>query len=261
MRNIILILVLFAQTIELKAQSDSLFYEFLNLFPGKQISVEYQERVLKIDGPFSEQRLQFEKRTAKKVIAKTDSYILLSIEYSCGAGGMCDRVELYSFSPNGKIISSEKISEHLADCGFSNSVETLIFEERQLITKLRKWKGDCLEEVTESEHIQINTYDIRDDGKIELIDEQVVDLRRKYFNVSTELLTEDAIHDLTKKELATIRNEIFASYGYQFTTDNWKDYFNQQVWYKPVSNSVTEKELTLVEKLNLRLIKNAEKEN
>ena len=38
----------------------------------------------------------------------------------------------------------------------------------------------------------------------------------------------------TKEEVILIRNEIYARYGYQFSSQELQDYFNRQSWYVPV---------------------------
>lgn len=38
----------------------------------------------------------------------------------------------------------------------------------------------------------------------------------------------------TKEEVSLIRNEIYARYGYQFSSQELQDYFNRQSWYVPV---------------------------
>ena len=38
----------------------------------------------------------------------------------------------------------------------------------------------------------------------------------------------------TKEEVSLIRNEIYARYGYQFSSQEIQDYFDRQNWYTPV---------------------------
>lgn len=257
-RKTILLTLLFLVSFGLTAQTDTLFYDFLKLFPGKQIGPEYQSKFLKIKGPFPEQRLQYEQRTAKSIIQRTDNFILLSVNYNCGAGGVCQGVDIYSFTPTGELIAQVVYSEDFGDCGFMNSVEPVIFEGTQLITTSRKWKGDCNEELTESEDYQVNSYRIKPDGSIDLTREHIINTNRKYYNISTELLDKKSITNLNKDELATMRNEIFASYGYQFKSEKWANYFGKFNWYEPTRESIADNELNAIEQLNLQLIQEAE---
>jgi hypothetical protein len=139
-----------------------------------------------------------------------------------------------------------------------NSVKPVIFEGTQLVTTSRKWKGDCNEDLTDSEDYCVNSYQIKPDGDIELTREQIINADREYFNISTELINSKSITNLNKEELASMRNEIFASYGYQFKSEKWKNYFGQFNWYKPTRESVEEQELNPIERLNLKLIQETE---
>ncbi|MEP0987903.1 YARHG domain-containing protein [Ekhidna sp.] len=257
-RKTILLTLLFLVSFGLTAQTDTLFSDFLRLFPGKQIGPEYQSKILRIKGPFTEQRSQHEKRTAKRIIQQNDNFILLSVNYNCGAGGICQGVDIYSFTPTGELIAQVVYSEDFGDCGFMNSIEPVIFEGNQLVTTSRKWKGDCTEDLTDSEDYRVNSYEIKSDGSIDLTREHAINPEREYFNISTELLNKKSIATLNKDELATMRNEIFASYGYQFQSEKWANYFGQFNWYKPTRESVAEQELNPIERLNLQLIQEAE---
>jgi len=60
---------------------------------------------------------------------------------------------------------------------------------------------------------------------------------------------------LSLEEMELMKNEIFAEYGYIFTTPKWKDYFRKMSWYKPTSSDVNDK-LNEVDKHNLEVIIN-----
>ena len=61
--------------------------------------------------------------------------------------------------------------------------------------------------------------------------------------------------DYTKKELRLMRNTIYAQYGYEFSSPDLKEYFNQFAWYIPDPNLkmediiLTEKEKEFIEKI------------
>lgn len=242
----------------LSAQDDRSFTDFLKLFPGKTIGPEDQMTFLGIEGPFTEERLAFEKRTAKQIVSSSNNYVLLSVKYDCTAGGFCESVNLYAFTKNGELISEVEVEKSYGDCGFKNSVETLLLNDSLLITRSYKWTGDCNGDITTSEAVRINTYGINESGLISLSREQKVDLSRLYHRVSSEFLSKEELKTLSKQELATMRNELFASYGYRFKTQEWIDYFENLMWYKPTRDVVNESELTLIERINLALIKSLE---
>jgi hypothetical protein len=58
---------------------------------------------------------------------------------------------------------------------------------------------------------------------------------------------------LTIEELDIMRNEIFAEYGYRFTTEKWQKYFSAQSWYAPRYDDVNDL-LTEIDKANLKTI-------
>lgn len=78
---------------------------------------------------------------------------------------------------------------------------------------------------------------------------------------NTRYLTRDDLSSYTKRQLAFIRNEIFARHGYVFEKEDYNNYFMSKSWYYP-NNYFTgsEEELSTVERENLKLIQNLEKE-
>ncbi|GAA5020153.1 hypothetical protein GCM10011506_05340 [Marivirga lumbricoides] len=70
-------------------------------------------------------------------------------------------------------------------------------------------------------------------------------------------LTKEFLAGKSKKELSIMRNEIFARYGYAFSSDYLKDYFSKKLWYSAESKNVTDK-LTTIDIHNIQLIKDFE---
>lgn len=79
----------------------------------------------------------------------------------------------------------------------------------------------------------------------------------KYPQASTRYLSPSDLRNLTKFELKIMRNEIFARHGYIFKTEEMKQYFQNQFWYKPRFSDVNDF-LTKKEKFNISLIKDYE---
>ncbi|CAN5425652.1 hypothetical protein BH09BAC1_BH09BAC1_16580 [soil metagenome] len=59
---------------------------------------------------------------------------------------------------------------------------------------------------------------------------------------------------LSLEMLDLMRNEIFATYGYRFKQDKWKEYFSEKPWYKAQHENVDQL-LTPMDKANLETIK------
>ena len=82
----------------------------------------------------------------------------------------------------------------------------------------------------------------------------------QFKNASYELLTESYLSTLTKKELKIMRNEIYARYRYVFLEGGeMAKYFNKKLWYQKEYDNV-DAFLTNLEKINIELIKQIEKQ-
>lgn len=77
-------------------------------------------------------------------------------------------------------------------------------------------------------------------------------------NSSTTLLKEKDLKNLKKLELEILRNTIFARHGYTFKKKSYRQFFDPVDWYVPVSTDVN-KELTVIEKQNIKLLQRFEK--
>lgn len=80
---------------------------------------------------------------------------------------------------------------------------------------------------------------------------------RKYAGLSVYELWEGSLDGIPKSELRLMRNEIFAAHGHIFKSEDLKEYFSKQLWYKPCCSDVTGK-LSEIEKFNVSFIKEEE---
>jgi len=55
---------------------------------------------------------------------------------------------------------------------------------------------------------------------------------------SSRLLNADDVRYLSRFDLRIMRNEIYARHGYIFQTEELRNYFSRQSWYKPLYNDV-----------------------
>ncbi len=79
------------------------------------------------------------------------------------------------------------------------------------------------------------------------------------FPTDTVLLTKEQLNGLSKDQLALIRNEIYARKGHIFTAGKYTSYFMQKSWYNP-SQSITWRDLTDIERKNVKLLTECENE-
>lgn len=77
-------------------------------------------------------------------------------------------------------------------------------------------------------------------------------------NASNTLLKADQLKNLRKLDLQIIKNTIFARHGYFFKKSSIRGFFDPVDWYIPISNDVG-KELTPIEKANIKLLQRYEK--
>jgi hypothetical protein len=79
-----------------------------------------------------------------------------------------------------------------------------------------------------------------------------------YPQASYQLLQANKLAAYSKAQLAIMRNEIFARYGYIFSASSGMlPYFKKQEWYQPAAADVS-RSLTEIEKKNIALLKELE---
>ena len=76
---------------------------------------------------------------------------------------------------------------------------------------------------------------------------------------TTQLLNDRQFRSMDKAALRVMRNYILARHGYKFSSADLQEYFTREPWYTPrESNDGISDELSLVERLNIELIKAVE---
>jgi hypothetical protein len=230
------------------AQTEANFNDFLDLFPGKKIDSVYQVK-------FLEQSYfpQYQTLRAVRIKDRTHSYISLITQSDCFAGGMCESQDLYTFSIDGNLIDQYEIQRKKSDCSFSSKKLTEFFDSLFYTITIEE-EGDCSIDLITKKKISIEEVEITQDGEIEVKSQRIIPSNRNHPNLSYHRLEANALNQLEVDKLAEMRNEIFASYGYDFKTARWKNFFGAFSWYQPSTESVSKDELNLIEQYNLDLI-------
>jgi len=70
------------------------------------------------------------------------------------------------------------------------------------------------------------------------------------------IVPQETLDQLNIVELRTLRNAIYARYGYDFETVRYKNYFLTQDWYQPTSKDVND-QITVIDQRNVRYIQKA----
>lgn len=76
-------------------------------------------------------------------------------------------------------------------------------------------------------------------------------------DTATRYITENELYNMTDREIAIARNEIFARHGRKFTKQEWIDFFSTKTWYVPTYDPETFDSMDLLndfEKKNLKVI-------
>ena len=195
-----------------------------------------------------------------KFINNENNIITLLIYESQGVG---NRAFLISFSIDGKIIDEKKIMDAFDNDDLSAPDFDYFYtlNDKQITIKYRKstpTKSNT-KYITHKDSIYYSYININNSGYFfELSKEKFSNKERLFPEVSDKLLIKSDLTNLTKDDLAIIRNEIFASKGYIFKTNRFKSYFAEQEWYKPQFDNV-DKNLSDNEKENIKLIRALEK--
>ena len=87
--------------------------------------------------------------------------------------------------------------------------------------------------------------------------DQDILFKTQYDFACERLVTEEDLVGLDKDDLRIMRNWIFASHGYIFTSQDLKDYFEMLPWYNPRYTDVSSM-LSNIEKKNIEFIKRYE---
>lgn len=102
-----------------------------------------------------------------------------------------------------------------------------------------------------------NEYDEYMKNKESDKNEKNSDSQNPYAWLTERLATEDDLAGKTKSDIKIMRNTIFAMHGYIFKTQDMKEYFSKQSWYKPQKENVNS-ELSSIENQNIQFLKSHE---
>ncbi|WP_298544192.1 YARHG domain-containing protein [uncultured Aquimarina sp.] len=189
-----------------------------------------------------------------KIVVKTNDYIVLSTVLECSAGGSCEQSSITSFSDNGDRINTIAYEREMADCSFDDKRESVFISSDLLVFKETREKLDCLgdgKQIGIKEWLEFQP--IKENGTFSKPYTDLKAIERDNYIFSHRVFTPDELDQKTEEELAIIKNEIFASHGYMFTTEKWQDYFESKSWYMPSDDDAIGK-LTEIEKKNIELI-------
>ncbi len=103
---------------------------------------------------------------------------------------------------------------------------------------------------------EYDEYDDYDDYEYDDYDDHDDDY---LFPSDTKYISHEYLDNLTRDEVALIRNEIYARHGYIFSSEPYKSYFNEKDWYYP-NPSFSDSDFNAIEKANKDFIVKYESE-
>ncbi|MGD8782697.1 MAG: YARHG domain-containing protein [Ignavibacteria bacterium] len=194
-----------------------------------------------------------------KFLNKNNDVITLIIYESQRVG---NRAYLISYSEQGKIIDEKRIMNAFDVDDLSKPCFSYFYSILNNQVKIQYRKSNPIKDknniINANDSIWYSYVNISDSGYLfEFSKKEFSNEERLFPNASEKILSESELLNLTSDDLAIMRNEIFASKGYEFKTDRFKSYFAEQKWYDPKFETV-ENELTKTEIANIKIIKYVE---
>ncbi len=129
-----------------------------------------------------------------------------------------------------------------------NAQSDLYYLEDNIKEKSQNFSGKMYPNEIKTDLIDNTIHRKEEDKKV------TSEIEGKYPEASERLLDEADVKRLSLDELKIMRNEIYARHGYIFKSNEMRDYFFKQAWYRPTVDNV-DNLLTDIEKKNISLIK------
>lgn len=185
---------------------------------------------------------------AKEFLFERPDKTMMVYEMSCGAGGICVIQNIVVYDRNEKLVGRYPFYVEMADCSFHNLEKATFISDSLLYYSSVKELVDCSTEKVTNREITLTEVELTNHPFKKSVIK--IDETRRYWIASTQLLDENYLNRLSSDSLDYIRNEIFASKGYEFKTKKWKNEFEKTTWYKPTSKSGIE--LSTIEQINVK---------
>jgi len=176
-------------------------------------------------------------------------YVTLIYKIIDATGSLKSDYHLATLTDEGILKKSKNIGTNNTVVKLKDSCKINYYNDKLL--EVIKWliiKNDNKEMIRK---IEYNYYTIDKNGFASFFPEY--SLGRKFPVISTKIMNSKELELYTLEQLELMKNEIFAEYGYIFTEIKWKQYFNKQKWYNPVTNNIDDL-LTDIEKINIERI-------
>lgn len=178
--------------------------------------------------------------------------VTIIVELGYPEGGYSCSFQIGNFTKSGKLLKSKNIGFTLIDL-MGGTRCYINFHKDSLLEVYTKHYSKTGEDY-EIENIQSEEYEyyiINENGFHGISNSK--SNNRKFPLTSYRLLSAEELERYSNMDLNIMRNEIFASYGYKFKTEKWKQYFENQDWYVP-KDDYSNDNLTCIERINIEQI-------
>jgi len=220
-------------------------WEEITLSPAAEpleVSTTNFQRFLKenVDGNFTTATLEWLSLAAREsayqswYLGIVNGYHLFTIQVS----GDFD-FNLYVFDQDGRLRDKKEVL-------WGNDGGSVDLVDQKMV-QIKRYLAENIYTGMEEINLQI---DINGQFK-ELFGPDYIAPKRKFPQPSATILAVDQIENYSNEELKSMRNELLASTGFIFKNKQTQEYFEEQPWYIPATNSI---KLSSLEEYNLLLI-------
>lgn len=184
------------------------------------------------------------------------SFDLFIFSLKCLAGGDCESTRLAVIDEKADVMDIIRVGQTMSDASFEKKTTYEFLSDSLLelrtIHKIYAFDENQGEDELISESITYEYHLLTETGSVVQL-MNVKDSNREHTETSYRVFSVEELKNYTKEQLDIMRNEIFASYGYQFKTLAWQKYFSSKPWYKPLFEDVTER-ISVIEHVNISKI-------
>ena len=207
----------------------------------------------------AEQNIDNRQFQAMGMTYRNKAYTRVLIIFNCEVGTFCDgSLSIHYNNATGDIVATIPSISQKDDCEKKYGLESVLLNDSKLVTLEGEWQGKCGKFNNVYNDNTVREYEILASGEVKLTRTQVVTQSRDYPDVSVRLFTELEMEDYKPKELAAMKNELLASYGFKFPDAKLAKFFSKKDWYVPKVDQVPESAFSYIEKRNMALIRQHE---
>ena len=201
----------------------------------------------------AEERINDRAFYAGRILRVAPKFYEVSITYSCKELYHCSGRMVATYDVGGEYLGHTFTSKFHGEENDYLRIKSPIRSNDLIIAIAHRAAVEVDYDETKIEHM-IYEVTIKKSGEMEVTKSRKIPIGRTYALASIGLINKPDLDLLQPFEVEAMRYEIYASYGLTFEQPRWQSYFGNQAWYIPTTDNVDDKELTALERRNLRII-------